>query len=204
MNNDLFLFIGILIFFFVLWFYSGGPNNPISFAGPYITPVTDVGVDSVGYDDGTSFWGAWGGNNSANSPDIFEIALSPLHGKVYIAGGTPQSRDEDEEYIIIRSSAGADVTVTGWQLVSASTGTQLRIPEGRHGRSRSSRAVVLSPGEKALIVSGERDDETDTLRNWYSDEWFAYLERRDDLWPESDDTITLLDASGKVVDQYQY
>lgn len=202
--NDAFLFIGILVFFFVLWFYSGGPNNPISFAGPYITPVTDVGVDSVGYDDGTSFWTRWGGDNSANSHDSFDSARSPLYGKVYIAGGTPQSRNEDEEYLIIRSSAGVDVTISSWQLVSAANDTHLRIPEGQHGSSRNPRAIVLSPGEKALIVTGERDDRSDDLRDWYSDEWFAYLERNDNLWPESDDTITLLDASGQVVDQYQY
>ncbi len=202
MNNDIFLFAGILVFFFVLWLYSGGPTNPISFAGPYITPVTDVGVQSVGYGDDTSFWSWTGFSNSANSPDILDDARSPLYGKVYIAGGTPQARDEDEEYVIIRSSAGVDVTLTGWQLVGAAVGTQVRIPEGGHGRSSGSRTVELSSGENLLVVTGSRIDRN--LHDRYSESWFAYLERDDDIWRNSDDTLTLLDASGKVVDQYRY
>ncbi len=48
MNDGIFI-IGFFLFFFVAWVASGGPSKPISFAGPFITPVTTVGTTQSGY-----------------------------------------------------------------------------------------------------------------------------------------------------------
>lgn len=67
MSDGLF-FVGVLFFFFLLWFVSGGPTREISFAGPYITPITDVGDEQEGYgDDGGIFEFVRGGSGSAGN-----------------------------------------------------------------------------------------------------------------------------------------
>ena len=67
--NDGFLIILGLIFLFCVWVYTGGPTRPISFAGPYITPITNVGQSQSGYGKGTSFisTGSYDGNPKTGS-----------------------------------------------------------------------------------------------------------------------------------------
>ena len=54
MKSDGLFFLGVIAFFFILWFATGGPTRPMSFAGPYITPITDVGTVSSGYGSGST------------------------------------------------------------------------------------------------------------------------------------------------------
>ncbi len=53
--NDAFLLIFGLIFLFCVWVYTGGPTHPIAFAGPYITPITNVGQVQSGYGKGETY-----------------------------------------------------------------------------------------------------------------------------------------------------
>jgi hypothetical protein len=202
MKNDLWLFGGILLFLFVLWVYSGGPNHPISFAGPYLTPVTDYGVESEGYGPSANQYlrsGSSGG--SGGDVDVIDSARSPYFGDVYLAGGDPGSRSARTEYVRVRSNADDDITITGWRLVSAENGTSVRIPEGRRGNSSRERDIELEPGDEALIYTGTHRNSDDS--SYASSLWRAYLEKSRETWDYSD-TITLLDANGKVVDQYRY
>jgi hypothetical protein len=198
MSDYVFYFLGI-VFFLLLWLYNGGPNNPFSFSGPYITPITDVGSTQVGYDDNSSLH-AWHGDSSSGHTDVLDSAKSPLADSVEIVGSSPEERTAGREYLMIRSNASQQVTITGWQLVSSRNGTQVRIPEGTR-KSRSG-AVWLSQGEKAVIITGTRS--SSELKGSFPDIWNVYLGLRSDIWNDQSDTITLLDASGKVVDQYSY
>lgn len=54
LKADLFFFLGILVFIFVIWVATGGPNRPISFAGPFITPISTYGDEQEAY--GGSIW----------------------------------------------------------------------------------------------------------------------------------------------------
>jgi hypothetical protein len=68
--NDAFLFIFGLMFIFFVWVYTGGPNRPISFAGPYITPITNVGQGQTGYGKGEKYrisTGSYDGNPRTGS-----------------------------------------------------------------------------------------------------------------------------------------
>lgn len=38
-----------LVFIFVAWVVTGGPNHPIAHEGPFITPVTRSGEEQQGY-----------------------------------------------------------------------------------------------------------------------------------------------------------
>jgi hypothetical protein len=199
MSDYLFYVVGI-IFIFIVWLYAGGPNNPFSFTGPYITPITDVDTTQVGYDDpGASFWG------SANTPNestdvVVDSAKSPYSGSVRFIGSDPDTGDEGSEYMAIRSDTDTDVIITGWQLVSAKSGKQYRIPEGTL-RSKTG-TIRISDGDEAVIITSTKSNSN--LKGYYTDAWNAYLGERRDIWDDRSDTITLLDSNGKVVDQYRY
>lgn len=303
MKNDAFLFLGIMIFLFVLWVYTGGPTKPISFAGPYITPVTNVGGVSEGYggsksandfnaSTGGSFWGSVG-FGSGSSSDIPAANRSPYAGKVGISGGNTSATDPHQEYLVLRSETNADVSITGWQVVSTKTGTRATIPEGLEvAEYNNSAPIVLNSGDMAYVTTGSSpngDSFRETMCTGYFDSnsryspslsnrcpspldeldriydgdarkydqcsnylssigscrvaksdipsgtptscrnfaenylsykgcvtehrsdvsfrtstWRIFLEKRNELWRRSNDTIQLLDGNGKIVDQYSY
>lgn len=198
MSDYLFYIVGI-IFIFIVWLYAGGPNNPFSFTGPYITPITNVDTTQVGYDDpGASFWGS--ANTPAESTDVADSARSPYSGTVRFTGSDPEADEEGSEYMAIRSDTGSDVTITGWQLVSAKSGRQYRIPEGT--RRNKTGSIRISDGDEAVIITSTKSQSN--LKGDFTDAWNAYLGERRDIWDDRSDTITLLDSNGKLVDQYTY
>lgn len=166
--NDFFLFLGILVFLFVLWIYNGGPNNPISFAGPYITPVTNIGDVQEGYGASANYyrskeakatgslWGSWFGGGSADA--IPAANRSPYAGKVTLGGGNAGARETREEYLTIRSESDTDISISGWQLASTKTSARATIPQGslvaNYGSSGSS-AIVLNARNEAIVTTGK-------------------------------------------------
>lgn len=203
--NDLWLFLGIILFLFVLWFYSGGPDKPISFAGPYITPVTAPGVQQIGYGPSANqyYYSASGSNTSSGSAATNGASRSPYADAVVISYGDPRSSNEDTEYMHIHLDGDNDVDITGWKLIGAKSEVQVRIPEGSRGSSSSKRDIVLSEDYRdAYLITGTRAN--DSIKYLYDDAWHALLGNHNDIWRDSGDTITLLDQNGKVVDQYSY
>jgi hypothetical protein len=85
--------------------YSGGPNNPISFAGPYITPVTAPGTTQVGYGGSANqFFRSEGGyTSSSRTGNVIAEARSPYAGEVVISWSDPRSSNATSEYIHIHS-----------------------------------------------------------------------------------------------------
>lgn len=78
MKNDALFFLAILLFIFVAWVATGGPKRPISFAGPFITPITNTGQEQRGYgswqerfESESNWWsGNWSGfKDDARSPN---------------------------------------------------------------------------------------------------------------------------------------
>lgn len=49
MRADILLVIACIIFLYVLWVATGGPQRPISRQGPFITPVQRSGEEQQGY-----------------------------------------------------------------------------------------------------------------------------------------------------------
>lgn len=197
--NDLWLFLGIFAFIFVLWIYSGGPNNPISFSGPYITPVTAPGVEQIGYGPSANTYYRTA-RTSGTKTDVTDTARSPYAGQVRIDSSDPRETDPRAEYIRLHAT-DANIPVSGWQLVSARSGTQVRIPDGNQEESK--RPVRLSQDNDALIITGSRASDSLKSTYTYASAWHIFLGSRDEIWPSSD-LITLLDQNGRVVDQYSY
>lgn len=200
--NDIWLFLGCLVFLFLLWVYAGGPTNPISFSGPYITPVTAPGTTQVGYGPSanTFFKNEVTGGHTG---DVIDSARSPYANDVRIGYSDPRAGNSRDEYIVIHLESDNDIDITGWQLVGAQNGTHVVIPEGSRGSSSSKRDMTLSVDYRdAYIISGTRA--SDSIKSSYSGEWHTLLGNRSDIWDDDSDTITLLDQNGKVVDQYSY
>jgi hypothetical protein len=183
MNDGLFFF-GVFFFFFVAWIAGGGPSKPISFAGPYITPVTSSGNAQSGYGTlsgirgiGTN-WGSSSGSGSARS-DLFTIQRSvdglqkqvtdaklfgdpsPYKGEVTISwGNNVGATDPSQEYITIKAAHDApqDITISGWSVQSVSNDVTATIPNGQELFSSNNNAtapIILHPGDVAYLITGE-------------------------------------------------
>ncbi len=176
MKSDALFFLGVIGFFFILWFSTGGPTRPISFAGPYITPITDVGVVSTGYGSTEAgYQGAFGGDSIWSSIMGIENRVatlqreasdiraygesSPYEGLVTVSIGDVGATDPDREYIRLYASGSESVSITGWRLVSGASGRGVRIPEGveipSRGRVNTTDTIVLKPGDSAIVITGE-------------------------------------------------
>lgn len=170
--GDAWLIIAVFVFAFILWVSTGGPSRPISFAGPYITPITtpedtQEGYGSLEFDipnsEGGSGERVWG---TKSVVDRFENRLnrnnapasSAAAGSVSISSGSggPSGTQPSREYVTLRASGGSPVNVTGWRLVSEKTGVSATIPQaaGAPARGAALSSVTLAPGDEVIITTG--------------------------------------------------
>lgn len=172
LRGDAMFFLGILAFIFLIWLATGGPSRPISFAGPYLTPITTVGDRSEAYgDDITGETIKSGLFDSANDlRDLQEQLkdarvfgeISPYKGQVTLSRSTGGARatNTKDEYIAIKNTGSSDtpVYITGWQVVSAATGNRATIPLGtqtvRTGQLNQGVAIALGPNDAAILSTG--------------------------------------------------
>lgn len=170
MGGDAWLIIAVFVFAFVLWVSTGGPTRPISFAGPYITPITDVDDTQSGYGDDISIGngsrgarsGVWSvrsvfgrfENSVGESEDVGVV--SPEAGQVRIISGSggPGGSSPDREYVALRAEAES-VNITGFRLVSSRSGASATIPQGTTApRSGTVTNIVLVGDEEAVVTTG--------------------------------------------------
>ena len=162
--SDAWLIIGIFVFAFILWAATGGPNRPISFAGPYLTPISTIGDAEGDYSEegtdtrggGTSWWG------SANNDRDKELAIwgtvSPFKDQVRIGSGSggPGATDLAREYVTMRATSDAEsVNVTGWQIMSMKTGASVTIPQAQIiAQQAGSSNIILNSGQEVIVSTG--------------------------------------------------
>ncbi len=210
MQSEFLFFLAMMVFFFVLWLAGGGPAQPISFAGPYITPITGVDQEQQGY--GNSWvpnikmnvtgtlpgvkYQEYRGNLSSIQNQLSDLQIeakkqalwstpSPLRGVVRITGGNFSSTNPDQEYVTIQvsQSAPAPVTITGWRLQSLASDKGATIGRGTKtpstGTVNGNAPIVLAPGERAYIVTGESPIGASFAENVCT----GYLESSQDFYP---------------------
>lgn len=161
MKDGLF-FLGIFVLIFVLWVATGGPSRPISLAGPYLNPIQTTGTTAQPYGDPSKF-------SSINSTvTLGPGGVSATPNTSNASGGVTLSHDTsgatnsdpDQEYIIINVSGGLkeSVSTAGWKLASRSNGDSTAFPQGaeipRSGRINALAAIVLHPGDQAIVTTG--------------------------------------------------
>lgn len=174
LRGDALLFIAILGFFFVIWLATGGPSRPISFAGPYITPIKTYSDRSEGYGDDIEISSQSIRNSLFDAKeelrDLEEQLRdarafgepSPFRGKVTLSRSSSGARADavKEEYIAIQHTGRTEETIyiSGWQVVSAATGNRATIPLGapmlRKGQLNQTQAIGLADGDMAILSSG--------------------------------------------------
>ncbi len=191
-GGDLFLFVGIFLLFFVIWVAGGGPNRPISFAGPYLRPISGPGQTAEAYGDPSGYAGfstgisiggfganiSSGGTGGTYAPGASgNASLVSLVPDPYGAKET----DEDKEYLTL--NAYGSVPTAGWKLVSKKTGRGVPFPQAAE-LPQSGRVNVLSPitfeaGDTAIIVSGRSPIGISFKENKCT----GYFEERQDFRP---------------------
>lgn len=181
MEHDAWFFIGVFVFIFLVWIATGGPLHPISFTGPTLAQPEELGggtylhfprsAFSIGNTEislpGSSGGSVKSGGSTTPPPtlvggttygesSIYRGAVTMSH---YVSGAG--SADPKNEYIEISVAhdAGIPVNLTGWTLSSEATGNAALIPKGTEtpssGLINAAQDIVLSPGERALIISGQ-------------------------------------------------
>jgi hypothetical protein len=145
--------IGFFAFFFLLWLIGGGPHKPISFAGPYITPITDPNSVQTGYGPKIT------PNIQANLPGGASVSVGEkrtqpvIQPKIsshanYISmmyTTQPSSSNPHNTYVelALTSHESSTVSLTSWKFVSSGTGAQALI----------STNLNIAPGQTVLIVT---------------------------------------------------
>lgn len=181
MEHDAWFFVGIFAFIFVIWIATGGPLRPLSFAGPRLSlpsPLDGgtylsfprapfgVGASNVSLPGSSGGGGALGGSDSPLPTFTGGIGFgepSPYRGLVsmshYVSGaGSPDPKNEYVE-LRIAQNAGTPITISGWTFSSDATGKASIIPKGTEvpssGVINATQDIVLRPGERALVSSGQ-------------------------------------------------
>jgi hypothetical protein len=181
MRSDGLLFIGIIVFIFIVWVAMGGPSRPLSFSGPFMTPQARGTSTSTGSGFSLSHWGAGSGSGTTEQDlakaqqgvvDLEENIVtsqqfgtpSVYHGLVSIRHSISpfMSDDPDKEYLSITVSTHAPeagVDITGWHVRGEAEGRSFSIPDGvnlpRTGRVNDEEPIVLAPGQTAIITVGD-------------------------------------------------
>lgn len=210
MKADGLFVIMAIVFIFIAWVATGGPTRAISQSGPYITPVTRPGEESQGYRyivpanpiDPSSYPKQIAGSDTSISSGADSYTRSQPANKssyadsVYFERSTlgPVSGNPNQEYMSIRNSGTVAVALNGWRITSTATGATMTIP-----------SVTLLADQTLIIVSGRV--EAGGLRNsgvCTQNTICVSLYRNLEMFAPTRETITLYDASGKVVDSFSY
>ncbi|MBI5405642.1 hypothetical protein HY972_01205 [Candidatus Kaiserbacteria bacterium] len=178
--HDAWFFIGVFVFIFLIWIATGGPLHPIAFTGPRLAAPQELGGGTYlsfprapfGIGGGTvSLPGSSGGAGVSGkqesplptfpggvfgTPSLYRGIVSMSH---YVSGAG--SADPKNEYIQVSAAqdAGVPINVSGWKLASDATGAAAIIPKGTEiptsGVVNAAQDIVLLPGERAIIISGQ-------------------------------------------------
>jgi len=182
--HDAWFFIGVFVFIFLIWIATGGPLHPIAFTGPKLAQPGVLGggtylqLPRAPYGVGGSnvvLPGSSGGgvSNTSNDSTWVEPApvitggvfgpSSPYRGVVrmnhYISGaGSSEPKNEYVE-LYVTQDAGTPVNISGWTLMSDTTGNRVAIPRGTEvpvsGVVNASQDIVITPGKRAILISGQ-------------------------------------------------
>ena len=166
--SDGMFFVGILGFFFVLWFIGGGPSRPISFAGPFITPITNAGQSQTGYGKkiagSVSVGGSTISTGTQSGPSTSTTKIpntSPYTGKIFLdhyVNNAPVP-DPSQEYLGLQvlNTVTQGIDITGWTIRSTVTGNSVSIPQGATmltiGRVQIA-PIILQASNIASITTG--------------------------------------------------
>ncbi|MGD0328692.1 MAG: hypothetical protein ABSB00_03235 [Minisyncoccia bacterium] len=177
--HDAWFFIGIFVFIFIIWIAVGGPTHPLAFTGLALSQPSPLGngtylqLPKAPFSIGgatVSLPGSSNGNSSGNSasapslgngnffgsPSIYRGIVSLDH---YVSGAGSSNLENEYIELSVAQNAGVPVDLSGWTLSSDATGNAAIIPKGTEiptsGIVNAAQDIVLTPGERAIIISGQ-------------------------------------------------
>lgn len=180
--DDAMFAIGIIVFFFLLWAFAGGPSRPISFAGPFITPITNEGETQSAYgpkvtvnktitlpgaaltatersSSESNASGASTGSSNSQSSTGSGSSASSVSGIVTLSHIAGDANNPDGYIqISVSPNAGQSVDITNWIVTSSAARESSPIPTGilvmQLGTDNTLQEIILKPGDKAVIATG--------------------------------------------------
>ncbi|MHB1769937.1 MAG: hypothetical protein ACYCPH_02555 [Minisyncoccota bacterium] len=181
MEHDAWFFVGIFVFIFLIWIATGGPMHPIAFSGPTLAEPGALGggtylsLPRAPFSVGSGNVSLPGSSNGENVPGNAGITFpslvggsafgtpSPYYGIVsmnhYVSGAGSANPENEYIQITVAQNATVPVDISGWTLESDATGAAAVIPKGTEvptsGIVNAVQDIVLTPGEQALIISGQ-------------------------------------------------
>ena len=149
----------VFVLFGVAWFLTGGRDRPQQ---PFLTaPTLSSPSEQYGGTRSNSTTGDTATNVESGPLSEETSTLSIFNGKVSFSGRRDTfTNDVDKEYIQIVASRRnlQPINISNWSIKSAVTGKGLQIGAGSYlpfgGRVNSEGAILLNPGDKAVIVTG--------------------------------------------------
>ena len=173
--------LGIIGFFVLIWFATGGPTRPGSWTGPFLKSPTSPNAGelysfprapfSIGDDTGATK--AVTQERQAEADLATYGTLSPYRGKVEIGEVhlgrvvDDKTRDErkersvDGEYVVLEvtKQAAEPIDVSGWALASGKYKERTLIPYGVQtlilGQTQPAERIVVSSGNQLIVTSGK-------------------------------------------------
>lgn len=177
-------FFALIIGLFVVWVGVGGPSHPISYAGPYLTPLTGPASSSQAYGDPD----AYSSINATVSASTRGVSITQSGGKnVFLSRDLSgvYATDADDEYVVVVVShaVSGSLSTAGWSIGSKSSGKRIVFPEGtevpRAGSVNELSTVSLHPGDEAIVTTGRSPIGISFRENVCT----GYLEEHQDFHP---------------------
>lgn len=175
--SDLMWFLGVLFIFFLIWFATGGPQQPEpdpfvalqgQASGRSRSELLALRESQIPVEDRREVQGEIYDLEQELEDLEDEVVqarlrgtVSPFEGMVYITtSSNGQVSLPQEEYLTIEAAYGNDVdlTITGWRLQSVMTGNTATIKAAAElpimGKVNTQTAIVLPPGGRAVVTTG--------------------------------------------------
>lgn len=168
-SDVVFIFL-IIVFLMVSWFLSGAANDPDA-KSIFLSPPPPLGAgETIGLPGVADPYGESYAEDTAAITDeigivkrelenVGSMPVSPYAGKVEIRSRW-SAADAAREYVVIRAKdANTErIAISDWSLMSAVNSRTAYIRQGLEsydpGLGNSLGAIVLSPGDEAVLISG--------------------------------------------------
>ncbi len=179
-QRDAWIFVGIFVFIFAVWFALGGPTRPLDITFPaleksggsfgfgqmfasstnrFSLPRAPLGIGNSYISLPGSSHGAAGfsGSTGILLPPIVggTRSASPYQGVVsmnhYISGAGSQDPSNEYVEITVAQNAPGPVDITGWRLESDATGAAAVIPKG----TKVPLSGIVNAAEDIVLSPGE-------------------------------------------------
>jgi len=155
-------FLVILVGFWFLWFFTGGPERATSQTGIFLKPPapleTGESYSSLSSFDGPIIMETGTKNGNGQPSSSFALSIFRNMISLHETGGA-RITEPQKEFIELRAGTRnlSATSITGWRVMNLS-GKTVEISQGTTipylSRINIQSTITLSPGEKAIVATG--------------------------------------------------